>query len=336
MDYRDGYSSSWRVVRVNPDTWLDAGEVGGVASAQVELSAAADAPLLVSGTFEVDASLPAEEGWWRIEMLALGRRTPVATLFVQSGDSEFDRGRETVTAYGRSPLYPATERKLLAGEYVPAGADGAAWAASLIQQCTPAPVTVEGGFALSDHYVFDAGTTHLAAAWTLLGAANWCMQVDGSGAVVVRAKPTDPALVLDGAAAGMLAPGVTRSRDLSGVPNRYYAIDGANRAVAINDDPGSALSTVSRGRYVDEVDTSPTRVDGETLEAYAARRLAELSVVTTAYSYSREWADVKLYDLVRGALPSTGLEADMRVVSQSVSCGAGVYVSETAETEEAL
>jgi len=337
-DWLGGYSAGWDVYEVDRDTWQDVAAIGGVREVSVERDCSDDVPLLESGSMTIDAETPDFEGrWCRIYMVAEqgGReRVPMATLLFERASSHAERGVFQLSCNGRSVLQPVSDRKLPYGAYAPAGCDGAEYVGKLVAGCTPAPVVVEGSFTLVEDHVFDLGSSYLEAAWRVLGAAGWCMQVDGDGTVHVLAKPTVPALELSGANAGLLVPGVDDDYSIADVPNRYYAVNDSARAVATNEDPYSEAGYPRRGRWVDEVDTSPVLVDGESLEMYAARKLAERSTVLRKYSYEREfWPGVVPYSLVRAALPETGMEGDLRVVSQSLECGRGVVVRETAGAE---
>ena len=214
--------------------------------------------------------------------------------------------------------------------------DGAAWAAEVLRGSVNAPVSLaEGaGFTLDHHVVLDPGTSALEAAWLVLRAGGHVIRIDGRGRVTVAPRPTEPSLALDRAGARLLHPGVRRDLDLSGVPNRYVAVDGSEVAEAVNDDLASRTSTVSRGWRSDIVATSPVRVDGETLAAYAARRLEEESTVPDSREYSREfWPGVAPFDVVLGSVASVGLDGRMRVERQSLSCGTGIVVEECASRE---
>ena len=112
----------------------------------------------------------------------------------------------------------------------------------------------------------------------------------------------------------------------------YEVIDDGITVIASNDDPESRVSTVSRGYKVDEVDTSPTPIDGETLSEYADRRLHELSVLKEEHNYTREYAEgVNLYSVVRASLRA--LDGDFRIVSQQINCSNGITVDEKVEKE---
>lgn len=340
MDWTGGYSCEWRVRYVDPETWAESGDVEGVLSVSVDRDGSGDAPMIDAGSMELDRDFGQEERWCRISMVATqgaSERFDVATLLFCSSSGGTSYGGRKSTAEGWSVLKPCEDESMPLGAYAPAGCDGALWAAELLDAHTPAPVAVAGSFTLDDHYVFDPDESVLGAAWRVLDAGGYIVQIMGDGSVLVGPRPSDPALELDLAHAALLSPDTEYDLDLSGVPNRVLAYDGDERGVAENHTVGSPVSYESRRRWVDLVETSPTRVNGESLDSYAARRLEEESAVARQRTYTREWwPGVYPYSLVRGTLPSVGLEGDMRVVSQSIECGAGVTVTETAEQEVGL
>ena len=336
-DWMGGYSTGWDVYTVDQGTWADSGKVDGIMSVSIAKDATDDTPLLETGTMQCDGEAPFEWSWCRIYMKAeqeSAERIPMATLLFERGKVSTSHRSPVCELRGRSVLQPAADMKLSRGLYAASGIDGAAYAGRLLQACTPAPVVVEGSFTLVDDLVFDLGASYLNAVWQLINAANWCIQIGGDGTIYIREKPSEPALELDRAHAGLLIPGVDMTLDLTDVPNRYIAVDNGKTAIAENDDPSLPASYARRGRWVEEVDSSPTRIDGETLDGYAQRRLTELSTVVREYSYTREWwPDVMPYSLVRATLSEHGIQGELRVVKQDLSCGKGVTVSETSWQE---
>ena len=332
IDWTQGYSAEWRVMRVDPITWADSSEIVGIASVSVEST---NEDLMQTGSADVTFPLgeSIDECWCRVEMLARQgaaiERVAMATLLMAPNSAERSHGRQATSLEGRSVLAPASDERLLAGTYCPARTDAAQRVAEFLKG--PAPIVVEGAFSLTEHMVFAAGTTKLEAAWMLLDAAGWTLIIDGDGTIHITEKPTEPVLDLGIANASLLGTSVTTESDMWSVPNRYVAVDGDDVAIATNEDPGDQTSYVVRGRWVDEWDESPTPVDGETLHAYAVRRLDEMRP-TEKRTYVREWwPGVTVGKVVRGGLASVGLVGDMRVTSQSLTCGAGVTISETAE-----
>lgn len=339
MDWRSSYKCGWKLYRVDPRTWLDGREVDGLMSASIDRDCTDDVPLLESGSFEVDlGGGPFESGWHRLVMVTdqggVVERWPIATMLLESDETSRDKKAAIARVTGRSVLQPAADALIATGTYAPKGSNGAAYAASLLEECTVAPVTVSGGFTLDNHYVFEPGSSYLQCAWSLLDAANWCMRISGDGAISVQPRPSEPSLVLNRDNSRILQPASSSEAAWSGVKNRYIAVDGEEVATAVNDDPSSPASVQARGRYVDELDQSPTRVDGETLDAYARRRLEEISTVTESCSYTREYVHGAVpFDIVRAVIPGLGMTGDMRVLSQKLTCGKGISVEEKAGVE---
>ena len=331
------YGTEWSVFKVNPATWADESRLDGVVSVSISRDCTDDVPLLETGSMEVDAE-SFEDGWYRIYMTAdqgSKEKVAMATLLFERASARFDKGERTISAQGRSVLQPAADAKAAWDSFAAAGTDGASHAGAAIAACTPAPVVVEGSFTLVDDVVFDLGSSYLEQAWMLLKAGGWCVQIAGDGTVHVRALPSEPSLSLDNAHAGLLIPGVDDDYSVVDIPNRYYAVDDGATAVAENLDGAAGYN--ARGRWVDMVDESPVLVNGESLEMYAARKLSEACTVTRKYSYDREfWPDVTVNDMVRASLSGNGIEGDLRVLSQTLDCGAGVKVSETAGMEVLL
>lgn len=336
-----GYSvAAWRLYRVDRDTWADAYEVPYVVSVSVSRDVSDSHGTIERGSIEVDTAVGVEfeEGYYRVAMLARQdgsvERVDVATLLCCSTSSTTDRAVTGHSISGRSVLQPASTTTLQLGSYAPVGVDGAEWAGNLLATAVNAPVSVTGGFRLDTPIVFDEGSSVLEAVWTVLDAGNHVMQVSGSGVINILPMPTEAALELDEAHARIVQTEFQRELDYSEVPNRYFATEGSVSSAAINDDPTSITSTVYRGWYNDVRDTSPVRVDGESLYAYCARKLEEASMVEDKRIYKREWwPDVLPFSLVHGSLASVGLDGDFRVVSQQLTCDRGIVVEERASRE---
>lgn len=335
MNWLESYTASWRVFRVNRRTWADAESVPNVIS--VDAIRTADGNIIESGSMKVTGDI--DPDYYRIVMVAEQNgeveRVDVATLLFDRTGGEYNYAVNTQDFEGFSVLYPASVTAVTAGEYAPKGANGARYAASLLESAINAPVHVEGGFILNDHVVHDLGSMIIDAVWSVLDAGGYVIQIDGRGEVYIRPKPTDPAMVIDSSRSGMLESGVSYTSDMSEVPNRYVIVTGVNVTIAENVDPESLVSTVTRGYKVDTVDKSPKTINGETPGQYANRRLKELSILREEREYRREFApNVYPYSLIRATI--NGLEGDLRVQSQSISCRNGIQVSERVVKEIVL
>lgn len=335
MDWTKSYTSTWRVYRVNRKTWADGEALKKVDSASV--SRTADGSVLESGSLEVSGEFSTD--YYRIVMVAQQgwefRRVDVATLLFEIKGGTIDFGRTVTSIDGYSVLRPAETTAVTIGGYAPAGVDGVQYAKQLLESAINAPVETEGSFTLNDHIVHELGSSIIEAVWAVLNAGGYIMQIDGRGVVHIRPKPTEPSLKITNANIGMLTNGIDFESDMSEIPNRYIVISDDAVVIAENNDPASVVSTVNRGYFVDMVDTSPTPINGKTLNEYAEDRLKELSILKDERTYTREYApDVYLYSLVRASID--GLQGDMRVTSQTVNCGNGITVNEKASREIVL
>ena len=338
MNWSQSYSATWRVFRVNRKTWADGEMLGKVAS--INVTRTADGSLLESGGLEVTGQF--ESDYYRIAMTAEQggeiERVDVATLLFEADGGEVDYGRTATSIDGCSVLYPASTKAITTGEYAPAGCDGAVYAGELLRSAINAPVVVEGSFTLNDHIVHELGSSVLEAVWAVLDAApngGFVMQIDGRGIVHILPKPTEPSLVIDSDTTRMMSNKISFSADMSDLPNRYIVIDDYNITMAVNDSKDSSISTVNRGYYVDDVDTSPTPVNGETYSEYANRKLHEASLLKDTRTYTREYApNVYPYSIVKGSID--GLEGNLRIESQTINCDKGITVSEKASKETYL
>ena len=150
----------WRVMSVDPKTWADKDLIGYTSSYSVKASMMDDVPLIQTGSFKVELSNNAqfEPGWYRVEMRGddgyhTNNRVYLSTLLCESvsGAKEYDV--HTAMVRGRSVLAPAADMKMLAGDFIGRGADGAQWIAEKLSQTTPAPVEVKGSFTVDNYYV---------------------------------------------------------------------------------------------------------------------------------------------------------------------------------------
>ena len=335
IDWTRGYSAEWRVHRVNEATWADAERLEGVDEVDVDLVATGQ---LAGGGMTVTAPLGTEfePGYYRVGMVArqdgASERVDLATLLFESAEWEDARGVRTFECEGRSVLHPAAKLRELPYPYAPAGTDGAEMAAALLRANMAAPVVVEGSFALGADVAFAPGKDALTCAWLMLDAGGFMMFLDGDGTVRIAPRPTEPALDLAQVGARLIMPGTSHELDMTEIPNRYTAVMGDQRAQAVNEDESSPTSRQARGYWHDVYDSAPKPLDGETLERYCERKLREASTVSGAgASYEREWWPGAVPGcIVRGGLASTGIEGDLRIVSQALTCANGVTVAEKA------
>ena len=322
-------STSWRVTRIDPDTWTPTDALHGISSVSVSKRDNRDgsSPLMESGSIEVDGEIC--EGYYRIEALEPGKPVqPIATLIFVPDDSDFSHRRWTGSANARSVLVPASDRKFDQGEYVERGDDGARWVADKLRESLKAPVVVAGSVTLDRNYVFDLNSSHLEGCWKLLASIGWCLQISETGIVTVMPVPTVPSATYDSAT---VRPKIRRKLPIDDVPNVVRVWYRGDVAEAVNDDPESPTSVRRRhGRRIEHVESSPTLVNGETLDDYAQRRLDEKGDIYERYEIERDWiAGALPYSCIYMQLAEASIQGSCSVMSQDIECGHGISVSET-------
>lgn len=340
MDFSRSYSSEWKLYRVNADTWADGEPLKGFVSASIEKTKDG---MVESGNFEVDADAYGDfdEGYYRLVMYGtqdgITERFEISTLYCFLVSGVLDKRRDTRSITGKSVLTPIEQRLMPVGSYISESADCASFIGNTLRRYLAAPVEVAGSFTLNESYVFDVGANVLETVWNLLNAGGWCLQISGDGTVIVAPLQRVPQHTFPKGMESMVFPGISYETDMSGIPNRFMAMspDGTLYQ-SVNDDPQSPSSTVSRGFVVDAngVETSPTLVDGESMQEYCDRNLRELSVLKQSISYSREYIhELMPNSLVRGTLGLERISGDFRIENQSLECGFGIKVSERSVRE---
>ena len=185
--------------------------------------------------------------------------------------------------------------------------------------------------------VWKPGTSRLRIINDLLDAANflalWC---DGDGQY--RATPyQDPQRrplahqFIDGENCEY-SPEFTRSQDLDKIPNRYIAVSRSSEnepalvAIAVNNNPDSQFSVPSRNnKFYDAVEEDIEFTDQAAGDAYAARRLQDLSSAVANITIKHAWTPLNLNDAVRFArlMVPAHVQIDTRCVVQNMDVDLG-------------
>lgn len=189
IDWTRGYSTTWRISRVDPITWASMGEVPSVVEASYSADATTDAVETASAKCAIPFGSEPPVGWLRIEALveqgAVAEHVTVCTMRFDAGRSTWEGGYRTLSLEGVSSLYPASEAEELPdGAWSGPTANGAERAASLIDPHTPAPVYVDGSYRIDEGTVYDLDSTPLAAALSIV-PEGWAVRPDAYGAVHV-------------------------------------------------------------------------------------------------------------------------------------------------------
>lgn len=342
INYTLPYSVTWHVYKVNDTTWDEDYELRGICSVSVDRDCTDSVPLLEASTMTFDSvrSFAFDEGYYRIvadiAQEPKMERVPIATLLYQSSDETIDYGMKQTNVKGVSVLYPASVVYMANGSFVPSGSNGAEWVVQQLRRVLRAPVSMgtSGGFSLKRHVVYDESDTVLSAVWSVLDAGRWTLQINGRGEVLVMKKPkeSDSKVMIT---ARDLHPSLKKTVSKKGIPNRYVVKSGMQEAIAVNDDPLSETSIPNVGYIVEaKLDKNPYLLEGETIQAYARRRLEEESTVSIMYDYDREYRpDLYPMSLVDIAVTDYDILTNLRIAKQKLTLGQGIYVSETSSQE---
>lgn len=336
MDWSKGYSASCYVKTVDPDSWRDVDKLdiygGSIKRSEGDLAEAAS---LDFTNYDQVA-----ERWIRVWMdVRQGGNSGHVALFTGLATSpgrDINGRMSTSSVDCYSVLKPAQDVLLPRGWYAPAGAEGAALVAMLLD-VTPAPKIIEEGSpALTAPYIAEEGESNLTMARKLLEAINWRIRINGDGRIHIEPKASQPVVTFDNIEYDAVEPELKIGYDWYACPNVFRAIQGDSSAVAVDDDPTSIFSTASRGREIWMEENDVNLTNAESLQAYAQRRLKEEQNVVYSANYDRRFhPDVNVGDLIRLQYPEQNITGIFRVTSQSIDLESGGRTSEEAERYEA-
>lgn len=224
---------------------------------------------------------------------------------------------------------------------LPAGTNIIAAAAAVIASTGELGAVLEpSDKELSAGMTWDSSATKLQIVNDLLEAANYfALYADPLGRL--RGVPyTEPAAratawVFSGGLDNLYTPTWNREADRYSVPNRYVCVsraqdDGSTwTATRTDTDPASPFSFANRGRWITKVGTDVEAASAATLDAIAARRLAEAQQVAATYTIQHPWLPFRLNDVVEAYFPRTDEHVRASVQRQTISLTAGGLVRTT-------
>lgn len=331
MNWSKGFSAKYYYTVVDPTTWKDISRhelTGGSITRS-------DSNLLQSARIDL-TDLPAEgEAWVRVYLEATqeadGIREPLFTGIMSVPAVEWDGDRKSYSAECYSALKPAADVLLSRGWYAAAGVIGAEAAAGLLAVGAAPVKCEENAPRLATSIVAEDGETNLTMAWKIVEAIGWRIRISGDGTIRILPAASEAAATFDSIGNDIVELSVTDTRDWFSCPNVFRAESGDMTAIARDDDEGSSLSTVRRGREIWAEERNCKLNDGESLAGYAARRLKALQSPARTISYSRRFLpDISVGDLVNLNYPKQNISAVFRISSQTIDLGYGARTSEEA------
>lgn len=342
-DWTSSMQQTFEYYVVDPGTWKDVRRLDNVKSCTI--SRDSETNTLGSATIDVTESLG--ECYVRVYLITIQNgvreKHPLGTFLVQTPSSSFDGKIRTVSMDAYTPLLELKENPPPLGYSVLKDENIMQRAYQLCREHARAPV-VEAPCEEKLNYDFVANTddTWLNFIADLIGNAKYSFSLDELGRILFTPKQDtaslQPVWTYDDGNSSILYSDITMNHDLYGIPNVVEVVYSTDSdlyyARAVNDDPNSPISTISRGREIIRRVTNPDMVGMPTenqIKEYANQLLRELSSVEYTVSYSHGYCPTRLGDCIRLNYTRAGItDIKARVISQSIKCDTSCKVTETA------
>lgn len=343
-DWTRSMKQTYSFYIVDPNTWKDKEKVDLIESCTITRDAEADT--LGSATIQSDMDFSDKyiRTYLETEQDGIKEKTCLGTHIFQSPSISYKATRQSSSQDGYTPLTELNENQPPYGYSLRKGDSILGLAKTIIEDNSRLLVVAgDSSSMLDDVFVSNTSDTWLSYLTDLIGNSKHHFGLTPEGAVIFERDQSLDAMThvwtFDDGNSSILYPDVTIARDLYGIPNRVEVIYsrtglGPLIAEAVNDDPGSAVSTVSRGRVVTYRDTSPNVVEGvddKQLEEYAKNVLKEMSSLEYTLTYKHGYCPVRLGDCVMLNYKLAGLNnIKAKVIRQVINCESGCSVEETA------
>ena len=329
MIWSDGYTSAYYATIVDAKSWRDTDHIRIVSG---KISRTAD-ELMESA--DIEMTDPIGEQWIRVWLEAKQGGTETVQLFtglISTPKRDIDGARDSWKAECYSVLKPIDDILTDRGFYVPAGVPAPQAAARLLRKGS-APVEVSDAAkpTLLEAIIAEDGETCLTMAKRVLEAINWKIRIDGRGVIHLEPESDNVVLTLGQNDNDIMELSVTDEQDWFSCPNVLRAISDDLTAIARDDDPGSKLSTVTRGREIWAEERSVTLSNNESLSDYAYRRLRTLQSPARKITYTRRYhPDVTVGSILHIKYPEIGIDGNFCVMSQTTELTHGGATKEEA------
>lgn len=349
-DWTKSMRQTFEYYIVDPGTWEDTELITDVESCSITRDL--DNETLGSSSLTCDTDYT--DKYIRVYLVTdqngVHERTPLSTNIYQTPSTRFDGKRSTADQDGYTPLIELKESSMPLGYSIVKGENILERASEIIAEKARAPVVAgSSSEKLLDNFVADVNDTYLTFMTDLIANASYRFDLDEMGRILFARTQNiaslQPIWTYTDDNSSILLPEITVSRDLYGVPNVvevvYSASDSAPMyARAVNNDPNSIVSTISRGREVVYRETDPNVVEGLTqtqLNEYARELLRDLSSLEYTLTYSHGYCPVRVGDCVMLNYVRAGLtDIKAQVISQTITCQSGCTVEETVSYTQSL
>ena len=342
-DWLSSMQQTFEYYIVDPKTWKDIELIDTVKSSTIQRDAEAE----TLGSATIDMTESVGESYIRIYLITiqngLRERHPLGTFLVQTPSLSFNGRLQNISVDAYTPLIELKESPPPLGYSILKNSNVMDFAYRLARERARAPVVkTECNTLLGMNFTASTDDTWLTFLSDLIANAKYNFALDEMGRILLSpyqdTASLQPVWTYNDDNSSILYPEISVDRDLYGIPNVVEVIhsNGAGYYFvrAVNDDPNSVTSTVSRGREIIHRVNNPDLVGKPTesqVKDYANQLLRELSVLEYTVTYTHGYCSVRLGDCVRLNYARAGItNIKAKVISQTIKCEPGCPVTEKA------
>lgn len=342
-DWLSSMQQTFEYYIVDPKTWKDIELIDTAKSSTIQRDAEAE----TLGSATIDMTESVGESYIRIYLITiqngLRERHPLGTFLVQTPSLNFNGRLQNISVDAYTPLIELKESPPPLGYSILKNSNVMDFAYRLARERARAPVVkTECNTLLGMNFTASTDDTWLTFLSDLIANAKYSFALDEMGRILLSpyqdTASLQPVWTYNDDNSSILYPEISVDRDLYGIPNVVEVIhsNGAGYYFvrAVNDDPNSVTSTVSRGREIIHRVNNPDLVGKPTesqVKDYANQLLRELSVLEYTVTYTHGYCPVRLGDCVRLNYARAGItNIKAKVISQTIKCEPGCPVTEKA------
>lgn len=342
-DWLSSMQQTYEYYIVDPGTWKDMKKLDNVKTCTINRDA--DAETLGSATIDLVESVG--ECYIRVYLVTIQNgvteRHPLGTVLVQTPSFGFSGTTKEISVDAYTPLIELKETRPPLGYSRFKDENIMETAYLLTRERLRAPVVRPVcDKTLQTDFTANTDDTWLTFNADLIASANYTYSLDEMGRVLFAPRQDtaslQPVWTYDDGNSSILHPDISLDHDMYGIPNVVEVLqsnkNGYYYARAVNDNPNSPISTVSRGREIVHRVTDPGlpgNPDEGQVQEYAQLLLRELSCLEYTVTYTHGYCPVRLGDCVRLNYSMAGLnDVKAKVISQSIKCEPGCPVTEKA------
>ena len=328
---------------VDPGTWKEIKKIDCVLNSSISR----DSTLETLGSASITVSESIGECYIRIYLVTIQNgvkeRHSLGTFLVQTPSYSFDGKIKNITLDAYTPLLELKENPTPLGYSILKDENILDTAYRIVREQVRAPVVkTQNDETLNSNFVANINDTWITFVRDLIANANYSLALDDVGRVLFMPNQDtmslQPIWTYDDSNSSILYPELTVDRDLYGIPNVVEVIYSNGTEYyygrAVNEDPSSPISTISRGREITHRESNPSLLGNpnqKRIQEYAENLLKELSSLEYTITYTHGYCPVRIGDCVRLNYKRAGINGvKAKVISQNIKCEPGCPVTEKA------